>query len=108
MLLLMSTGRKSGQVRSTQLAYIPDGEDFLIVASAMGQARHPGWRYNIEANPDVGVLITGEEFRATAELLDDEEKARHWPNIKSTIPQMNVYEKRTSRNIGVFRLRRAS
>jgi deazaflavin-dependent oxidoreductase (nitroreductase family) len=107
MLLLTSTGRKSGQPRSTQLAYVADGDDFLVVASAMGQSRHPDWRYNIEANPAVTVMLRGEEFAARAALLGDDEKAVHWSKIKAAIPQMNVYERRTSRNIRVFRLVRA-
>lgn len=107
MLLLYSVGRKSGQQRATQLAYVEDGEDFLVVASAMGQDRHPAWRYNIEAEPHVEILRRGEQFKAVAEVLSDEEKAKHWGRIKQTIPQMNVYEKRTTRKIRVFRLRRA-
>ncbi len=107
MLLMTSIGRKSGQARETQLAYLADGGDYIIVASAMGQARHPDWRYNIEANGDVEVLTDGQSFKARAERLSDEEKADFWPKIKRAIPQMNVYERRTDRNIRVFRLRRS-
>ncbi len=107
MLLLTSIGRKSGQRRDTQLAYYPDGDHYLVVASAMGQAKHPDWRYNLEANPDVEVLAGGETFQARAEMLSDEEKAGYWPKIKELIPQMNVYERRTTRNIRVFRLSRS-
>jgi len=106
MLLLTSVGRKSGKSRDAQLAYYPAGGDYLVVASAAGQARHPGWSYNLEANPDVEVLVRGESFKARAEVLDDQEKARYWPEIKKTIPQMNVYERRTDRKIKVYRLRR--
>lgn len=107
MLVLTAKGRKSGRARAVQLAYHAVDGDYLVVASAMGQSRHPDWRYNVEANPDVGVQVRGERFRARAEVLSDEEKARHWPAIKATIPQMNVYENRTDRNIRVFRLRRS-
>lgn len=107
MLLLTTKGRKSGLERETQLAYYADGDSYLVVASAMGQARHPDWRYNLEANPDVEVLVRGESFAAHAEVLDDDEKARYWSRIKQTIPQMQVYERRTDRNIKVFRLRRS-
>ncbi|MFN7950588.1 MAG: nitroreductase family deazaflavin-dependent oxidoreductase [bacterium] len=108
MLTLTAVGRKSGEKRSVQLAYHRDGSDFLVVASAMGQERHPAWKYNIEANPAVEVQVRGERFAATAVPLSDEEKTQLWPAIKRTIPQMNVYEARTDRNIRVFRLRRAS
>ncbi len=108
MLTMTAVGRKSGEKRAVQLAYHAEGGDYLIVASAMGQERHPAWRYNIEANPNVEVQMRGERFEAVAQPLDDAEKARVWPSIKHTIPQMNVYEKRTTRNIRVFRLRRRS
>lgn len=107
MLTLTATGRKSGRLRSVQLAYLADGDDYLVVASAMGQERHPDWRYNIEAEPRVHVQVRGASFAAVAEPLGDDEKGRHWPAIKRAIPQMGVYEQRTRRNIRVFRLRRA-
>lgn len=106
MLTLTTTGRKSGKPRDTQLAYHLDGGDFLVVASAMGQERHPDWSYNLLATPDAEVQLRGERVRVRASLLDDAAKARVWPAVKRTIPQMNVYEQRTSRNIRVFRLAR--
>ena len=106
MLTLSTTGRKSGQPRHVQLAFHEDGEDYLVVASAMGQERHPGWRYNIQADPNVELQVRGERFPATAQVLSDDEKNRFWPDIKKTIPQMNTYETRTQRNILVFRLTR--
>ena len=106
MITLTVVGRKTGAPRSVQLACVVDGGDLLVVASAMGQARHPGWRYNLEANPRVEIQASGERYEALAELLSDDEKARVWPAVKQTIPQMNTYETRTDRNIGVFRLRR--
>ena len=106
MLTLTVIGRKSRQPRDVQLAYHRDGNDFLVVASAMGQERHPAWRYNLEANPDVEVQTRGERFKAHAAMLGDGEKERLWPAIAQTIPQMHVYERRTPRNIRVFRLTR--
>ncbi len=106
MLTLSAVGRKSGEHRHVQLAFYQIGEDYLVVASAMGQNRHPGWRYNIEANPAVEIQVRGERFPATARVLDEDEKARLWPEIKKAIPQMNTYETRTKRNILVFRLSR--
>ena len=104
MLAMTSIGRRSGQPRSVQLAYLEQDGDFLIVASCMGQEKHPGWRYNIEAKQEVEGQMRGERFAASAQLLTDAEKDQVWPDIKQAIPQMNVYEKRTDRNIRVFRL----
>jgi deazaflavin-dependent oxidoreductase (nitroreductase family) len=106
MLALAVVGRRTGKRRHVQLAYLEDEGDHLVVASAMGQQRHPGWRYNLEANPEVDVQVRGERFAARATLLDDAEKARVWPAIRRVIPQMETYENRTDRNIRVFRLRR--
>lgn len=106
MLALTTVGRKSGQPRTVQLAFHRDGDDLLVVASAMGQEHHPAWRHNLEANPDADVLVRGDAYPVTASLLTAEEKERLWPAIKRTIPQMNTYETRTDRDIGVFRLTR--
>jgi deazaflavin-dependent oxidoreductase (nitroreductase family) len=106
MLTLTAIGRQSGKPRSVQLAYHRDGEDLLVVASAMGQERHPAWRYNLEANPRVRVQLRGERYDAIAQLLTPEEKERYWPAIHDVIPQMKTYERRTDREICVFRLRR--
>ncbi|MBW2286291.1 MAG: nitroreductase family deazaflavin-dependent oxidoreductase [Deltaproteobacteria bacterium] len=104
MLSLTAIGCRSGEPRSVQLACIERGGDFLVVASAMGQQQHPAWRYNIEANPEVQVQIRGERFTARAQVLTDSEKEVVWQEIRQAIPQMNVYQTRTDRNIRVFRL----
>ncbi len=107
MLTVTVRGRRSGQLRSVQLAYHEHDGDFLVVASAMGQEKHPGWRYNLEANPDVEVQRKGERFAATAQALSPAEKSAIWESIHETIPQMKVYETRTDRDIVVFRLKRS-
>lgn len=104
MLTLTVPGRKTGQPRSVQLAYETDGDDLLVVASAMGQERHPAWRYNLEAADSASVRLPGRELRVTATVLSDKEKAAVWDRIRRTIPQMATYEQRTDRNIRVFRL----
>ncbi len=107
MLTITSVGRHSGKPRSVHLACIEHEGDHLVVASAMGQRKHPAWRYNIEANPQVEIQMRGERFDARAQVLTDSEKQEVWDDIRRAIPQMNVYEKRTDRNIRVFRLIRA-
>ena len=106
MLTMTAIGRSSGEPRSVHLACVEHEGDRLVVASAMGQQKHPGWRYNIEANPDVQIQVSGESFNARASVLSDEEKENVWSKIREAIPQMNVYEKRTDRNIRVFRITR--
>jgi len=107
MVTITTTGRKSGRPRSVHLACVHDGDDILLVASAMGQARHPAWRYNLEAEPRCEVQTKGDRYAAHAEMLDDACKAAVWDRMREQIPMIHVYEGRTDRNIRVFRLRRA-
>jgi deazaflavin-dependent oxidoreductase (nitroreductase family) len=104
MLSLTVVGRHSGQPRTVQLAYEQDGGSYLVVASSMGSATHPGWRYNLEAAGGGTVRLRGRVEEVTATVLSDDEKAAVWPRIRRTIPQMATYEQRTDRNIRVFRL----
>ncbi len=106
MLTVTMTGRRSGKQRSVHLTSVEHEGDRLIVASAMGQSKHPGWRYNLEANPDIEVQIPGERYRARARVLTDEEKAAVWDEMRKQVPMIHVYERRTDRNIRVFRLSR--
>src|SRR5690606_41470312 len=106
MLALTVPGRRTGEPRTVQLAYHRDGDDLLVVASAMGQERHPAWRYNLEAAGGGEVQVRGERFRVTATVLSDEEQARLWPATAQTIPQMHTSVRRTERTSRVFRLTR--
>jgi deazaflavin-dependent oxidoreductase (nitroreductase family) len=106
MITITMKGRKSGKERSVHLSFVEHEGDALVVASAMGQQKHPGWRYNLEANPDIEVQVKGERYRARAEALRDAEKDTVWDKIRTQIPMIYVYETRTDRNIRVFRIRR--
>lgn len=108
MLTLTVPGRKSGEPRSVQLAYHRDGDDYLVVASAMGAERHPAWRYNLEAAGRATVLLRDRQLEVSATVLTDDEKVAVWDRIATTIPQMHTYVQRTDRNIRVFRLRPVS
>jgi deazaflavin-dependent oxidoreductase (nitroreductase family) len=106
MVTITMTGRKTGKPRSVHLACVHHEGDILLVASAMGQQKHPGWRYNLEANADCEVQTKGERYGARARVLSDTEKDEIWDKMHEQIPMIHVYEKRTDRNIRVFRLSR--
>jgi deazaflavin-dependent oxidoreductase (nitroreductase family) len=108
MVTVTMTGRRSGRQRSVHLACVEHDGDLLIVASAMGQEKHPAWRYNLEANPEVELQMAGERFQATAHMLSDDEKDTVWDKMREQIPMIHVYESRTTRNIRVFRLTRST
>ncbi|MDE0887193.1 MAG: nitroreductase/quinone reductase family protein [Myxococcota bacterium] len=104
MLTLTARGRKSGKRRAVHLACLEDDGSFLVVASAMGQARHPAWSLNLDAKPDVEVQVRGRRFSGVAKVLEPSEKESVWPRVHRAIPQMKVYESRTDRAIKVYRL----
>ena len=104
MLTLTATGRHSGKKRSVHLACLEQGGDFLVVASAMGQQRHPAWSHNLDADPHVEVQVSGRRFDAHARVLSPDEKDQVWGAVHQAIPQMRVYEGRTDRDIRVYRL----
>lgn len=106
MVTLETRGRRSGRRRLVHLACIEHAGESLVVASAMGQEKHPGWRYNLEAQPEVVAQFSGERRPVRAVALDDREKRAAWDAICAAIPQVRVYETMTSRDIRVFRLER--
>jgi len=77
----MTTGRKSGQSRTTPVTYLQDGENAVIVASNGGAAKHPSWFLNLRAHPEAEVQIGRDRKRVRAEVASDEERARLWPLV---------------------------
>ena len=105
MLVLTTTGRRTGLPRSVQLAHLaePSGS-WLVVASAMGRNRHPEWLLNLRAHPRARILLRGQELEVDAVELPADERERQWPALLRTIPQMRTYRRRTTREIPVVRL----
>lgn len=98
-LLLNTTGRRSGQRRTTPLLYLRDGEDFVVIASNGGAPKHPAWYFNLMANPDATVEISGDETRVRAEEASPEEKARLWPKVVEMYSGYEGYRRKTDREI---------
>ncbi|MBI1885741.1 MAG: nitroreductase family deazaflavin-dependent oxidoreductase [Chloroflexi bacterium] len=104
-LLLTTSGRRTGNERTTPLLYLQDGENFVVVASYGGSDYHPAWWLNLKANPESAVQIRGERLRAKAEEAGPEEKARLWPLLTKMYPGYDDYQRRTERQIPVVILR---
>ena len=100
-LLLTTTGRKSGELRTSALIFGRDGDDLLLVASQGGAPTHPNWYHNLTANPDVEVQVKDDVFRATARTASDDEKARLWSIMTDVWPNYDAYQERTDRSIPV-------
>ena len=100
-LLLMTTGRKSGQPRTTPLIFARDGDDYLVVASMGGAPEHPQWYRNLVANPTAQVQVKADTLRVTARTGSADEKPRLWSIVSDAWPNYNVYQTRTEREIPV-------
>ena len=105
-LLLTTTGRKTGNESTTPLIYDLDGDNPVIVASKGGAPEHPGWFLNIEKTPEVGVQILGETFRARARVAEGEERERLWALLNEMWPHYEEYQAKTDRAIPVVVLER--
>jgi deazaflavin-dependent oxidoreductase (nitroreductase family) len=105
-LLLTTTGRRSGRERTHALIYGRDGEDYLVVASKGGSDQPPAWYVNLKANPEVDVQVLGDRFRARARDADAGEKPRMWAEMVGHWPAYDEYQQRTSRDIPVVVLER--
>jgi deazaflavin-dependent oxidoreductase (nitroreductase family) len=105
-LLLTTSGRRTGQETTTPLIYGIDGDDFVIVASKGGAPDHPGWFKNLVKTPEVGVQIKGERFRARARATEGEERERLWEKMNEIWPHYDEYATRTERKIPVVVLQR--
>jgi len=100
-LLLTTTGRKSGALRTVPLTYMPDGNRFILVASNGGADRHPAWWLNLEHTPRATVEVGRERVGVTAIRADEHEHARLWPMLKTYNPFYGQYEQITERSIPV-------
>jgi proline iminopeptidase len=105
-LLLTTTGRRSGNRTTTPLIYGLDGDTPVIVASKGGAPEHPGWFENLSKTPGVEVQIKGDRFRARARVAEGEERERLWELMNEIWPHYDEYATKTDREIPVVVLER--
>jgi deazaflavin-dependent oxidoreductase (nitroreductase family) len=105
-LLLTTIGRRSGTERISPLIYGRAGDDYLVVASNGGSPAPPSWYENLKAQPEVGVQVLGERFRARARDAGPEERPSMWREMTSHWPDYDAYQERTDREIPVVVLER--
>ena len=106
LLLLHTTGAKSGQPRLNPVAYTNDGDKLVIIASKSGAPTNPDWYYNVVANPEVGVEVGTEQFQARAAVMPEPERTELFGMMASKYPGFADYEKNTTRVIPVITLTR--
>lgn len=103
-LLLTTTGVRTGKQRTTPLTFIRDGDRLVVVASYGGSDRSPGWWLNLQRNPQAVVTVAGVEVAVTARAASREERERLWPKVTSTYSGYARYERRTVRELAVILL----
>jgi deazaflavin-dependent oxidoreductase (nitroreductase family) len=99
MLLLHTTGRKTGRPRTAALLYHRDRDHYVVVGSKGGSDKPPGWLLNLQAIPDVVVQVGTARFRAEARVASADERRRLWTEVTRLWPQYDRYQSQTRRAI---------
>ncbi|QIS16955.1 nitroreductase/quinone reductase family protein [Nocardia terpenica] len=104
LLLLVTTGRKSGRTVITPLCYVRDHERILVAGSNFGQVQEPHWTANLRARPKAQVIMAGRSISVYATELTGDEKARLYGRFIDTLRVFAVYRDRSRREIPMFSL----
>jgi deazaflavin-dependent oxidoreductase (nitroreductase family) len=100
-LLLTTRGRRSGQARTRALMYLPDGQSFVVIASFLGEPKHPDWWLNLKARPKAEVEVGGRKLSVVAHEAQGAERERLWNAVVRRQKDYAEYQQRTSRRIPV-------
>lgn len=104
MLLLTMTGAKTGRQLTSPLTYFADGDDYIVMASAGGDPKHPAWYFNLKANPDIELEVGIERFAASAIETSGDERARVFEAMTAAMPRFADYQAGVDREIPIFKL----
>jgi deazaflavin-dependent oxidoreductase (nitroreductase family) len=102
LLLLHTTGAKSGEERINPTAYVREGDRYVVIASKGGAPTNPDWYYNILANPLVTLEVGTEKFQAHAQVAEEPERTRLYNKMVEMMPGFDDYRKKTTRVIPVI------
>jgi len=106
LLILHTTGAKSGKERLNPVAYVRDGERYVVIASKGGAPDNPDWYYNLLAHPRLTVEVGTETFEVKARVAEEPERSRLYEKMVEMMPGFDDYRKRTERVIPVIALER--
>ncbi len=104
LLLLHTFGAKTGQERVNPVAYVKDGDRFVVIASKGGAPTNPQWYYNLLAHPLITVEVGTEKFQVRAAVTSEPERTRLYAKMVEMMPGFAEYEQKTTRKIPVFTL----
>jgi deazaflavin-dependent oxidoreductase (nitroreductase family) len=102
--MLTTTGAKSGKPRTVPVVGIPDGDDVVVIASSFARRHNPGWYHNLRANPRASIHWEGRDLQVEARELEGDERRRFYERGIAIYPGWVQYEKRAPRRIPVLRL----
>ncbi len=108
LLLLHTTGAKSGEERVSPVMYQADGDKLVVFASYAGSPKHPAWFHNLMAGGPVSVEVGTETFPVRARVAEGAEREKYWSKQKADYPGFAEYEQKTTRQIPVVVLERAA
>ena len=100
-LLLTTQGRRSGQPHTKALTYLPKDRRYVVIASYLGEPRHPAWWLNLKAHPEAEIQVGGQRLKVVAREADGDERSTLWKEIVERTPDYAEYQKRTQRRIPV-------
>jgi len=100
-LLLTTTGRKTGKQRTTPLLYAEDAGRYVVVASVGGAPKHPAWYLNLRGNPDATIQVGSRKLEVHADTATPDERARLWTLMTRLYSGYDDYQAKTSREIPV-------
>lgn len=104
-LVLRTTGAKSGEPRSSELMFTPDGNGGAIVAgTSFARAAHPGWTANLRAHPDAEAVVRGRAYPVHATPIPADQRDDAWARIEAQWPGYRAYERESGRTVRLFRL----
>jgi deazaflavin-dependent oxidoreductase (nitroreductase family) len=106
LVLITTTGAKSGKRRTSPVVYTTDGDRVVVIASKGGAPTSPDWFHNLVANPDVTVELPTETFEARAKVAEGPERDRLYDTQAALMPNFAEYQKATTRKIPVVVLER--
>ena len=104
-LLLTTTGRKSGRQRTTPVLYLREGDNYIIAGTNAGRDNHPAWVWNLRSQPQATIQVGGATKTVIASQADSTEREQLWSRLTNKTASFRDYEKRTEREIPVFVLR---
>lgn len=100
-LLLTTKGRKSGEARTSPLMYLPRGDDFVVIASYLGEPKHPAWFLNLRTNSTADVQLGSTHYSVRAREAEGSERDELWRSAVAKTPDYAEYQTRTTRRIPV-------